>query len=254
VRERPHRELKLLLLRAHDLLQDLDRLGVAQPLERRGRDGLQARDRARVRLLAQELQVRAARRARPPLMLPSRSTGTRRPVRARAGATGGGAFAAGDQPAPGWACAPAGAQQVAAAEAHVVLGALHVVLQRGKGHLGLDHEELGQVARGVAVLRAERRPERVHVGQRARVVLRLQLPRDRQEGRLAEEVGAVVHLAGLGAQDAALHARAAPPGSARGVGAAPCMQRAMRLPYAACAALAPRQARTASTAQACEQG
>ena len=42
-------------------------------------------------------------------------------------------------------------QQVAAAEAHVVLGAVHVVLQLTEGHLRLNHPELCQVPAGVAV-------------------------------------------------------------------------------------------------------
>ena len=64
-------------------------------------------------------------------------------------------------------------QQPLAAEADVVLGALHVVRQVAEGHLGLDHPELGQVARGVAVLRAEGGAKGVDAGERAGVVLAL---------------------------------------------------------------------------------
>ena len=42
-------------------------------------------------------------------------------------------------------------QQVAAAEAHVVLGAVHVVLQLTEGHLRLNHPELCEMPTGVAV-------------------------------------------------------------------------------------------------------
>ena len=45
------------------------------------------------------------------------------------------------------------------------LGQVHVVGQVEEGHLRLDHPELGQVPRGVRVLGAERRAERVDLAQ-----------------------------------------------------------------------------------------
>mmetsp|Transcript_11425 Transcript_11425/g.47912 ORF Transcript_11425/g.47912 Transcript_11425/m.47912 type:complete len:372 (+) Transcript_11425:50-1165(+) len=98
-------------------------------------------------------------------------------------------------------------QHVVQAVAHVILGALHVVLQVGKGELGLDHPELGEVARGVGVLRAERGAERVHGGHRARVRLHVELPGDGQERRLVEEIPGVIDLAVFVAEDAANLAR-----------------------------------------------
>eukprot|EP00965_Chrysotila_dentata_P011950 392802-Pleurochrysis_carterae.AAC.1 len=48
-------------------------------------------------------------------------------------------------------------------------------LQVAKGHLRLDHPELGQVASGVRLLGTEGWAEGVDVAQRARVRLRAQL-------------------------------------------------------------------------------
>ena len=45
------------------------------------------------------------------------------------------------------------------------LGEVHVVVQIGEGDFGLDHPELGEVPRRVRVLRPERRPEGVDLGQ-----------------------------------------------------------------------------------------
>mmetsp|Transcript_10898 Transcript_10898/g.22190 ORF Transcript_10898/g.22190 Transcript_10898/m.22190 type:complete len:228 (-) Transcript_10898:349-1032(-) len=74
----------------------------------------------------------------------------------------------------------------------VVLSALHVIEDVREGELGLNHPELGQVPRGVRVLRPEGGPEGVDARQGAAVVLDTQLPAHRQEGWLAEEVLAVV--------------------------------------------------------------
>ena len=79
------------------------------------------------------------------------------------------------------------------------LGGVHVVIEVGKGHLRLDHPELRRMARGVAVLSPEGRPEGVHLAQREGHRLRLQLARDGQIGLPAEEVPAVIHLSLLGA-------------------------------------------------------
>src|SRR6516162_11739665 len=61
-----------------------------------------------------------------------------------------------------------------------------IVRKVGEGDLRLDHPELGEVAAGVGVLRAKRRPERVDLGERETVRLHVELPRHRQE-RLAAE-------------------------------------------------------------------
>jgi hypothetical protein len=76
------------------------------------------------------------------------------------------------------------------------LGEVGVVVEVGEGDLRLDHPELGQVPRGVAVLGAEGRPERVHLAERQAVRLDVELPRDGEVGLLAEEVLAEVDLAG----------------------------------------------------------
>mmetsp|Transcript_15973 Transcript_15973/g.28668 ORF Transcript_15973/g.28668 Transcript_15973/m.28668 type:complete len:225 (-) Transcript_15973:1146-1820(-) len=69
----------------------------------------------------------------------------------------------------------AGGEEVFAAVADVVFGALHIVLKVAEGDFGLDHPELGQVTRRVAVLGAESGPEGVDAGERAGVVLALEL-------------------------------------------------------------------------------
>ena len=70
-----------------------------------------------------------------------------------------------------------------------------IVGEIGEGDLRLDHPELGEVAAGVGVLRAEGRPERVDLGQREAVGLDVELPRHRQERLAAEEILREVHLA-----------------------------------------------------------
>ena len=57
------------------------------------------------------------------------------------------------------------------------LGQGHVVVQVEEGHLGLDHPELGEVARGVRVLGAERGAEGVDLAQGAGEDLALQAGR-----------------------------------------------------------------------------
>ena len=70
-----------------------------------------------------------------------------------------------------------------------------VVRKVGERDLRLDHPELGEMPAGVGVLRAERRPERVHLGQRQAVGLDVELPRHRQERLAAEEILREVDLA-----------------------------------------------------------
>ena len=74
-------------------------------------------------------------------------------------------------------------------------GQFHVAPQVAKGHLRLDHPELGQVAGRVAVLGAEGGAERVGLAQRAGERLGLELPADGQIGRPVEEVEREIDLA-----------------------------------------------------------
>ena len=76
-----------------------------------------------------------------------------------------------------------------------LLGERHVVGEIAEGHLRLDHPELGEVARRVGVLGAERGAERVDVAEREREDLAFQLPAHREVGRLAEEVAREVDRA-----------------------------------------------------------
>jgi len=80
-----------------------------------------------------------------------------------------------------------------------VLGEVHVVDDVAEGHLGLDHPELGEMASRVGVLGPEGRAEGVDAAQGLAVSLDVELARDGEGGRLAEEVLGVVHgLPGLG--------------------------------------------------------
>jgi hypothetical protein len=63
-----------------------------------------------------------------------------------------------------------------------VLGQLHDVVEVGVGHLGLEHPELGQVPARLRLLGAEGRAEAIHLAQRHRSGLGVELPRLRQEG------------------------------------------------------------------------
>ena len=75
---------------------------------------------------------------------------------------------------------------------HAVLDELffqvHQFVQVGKGHLGLNHPELGQVTRRVGVLGTESRPERIDGAQGSGCQLAFQLAGHRQAGLLAKEV------------------------------------------------------------------
>lgn len=75
---------------------------------------------------------------------------------------------------------------------HIGFGVAHVVLQVCERHLGLDHVELGQVPRGLAVLGPECGSERVHVPHGARVGLPRELPRHGQVGGGTKEILGVV--------------------------------------------------------------
>ena len=77
------------------------------------------------------------------------------------------------------------------------LGVVHVVVQVGKGHLGLDHPELGGVTLGVGLLSTEGGAKGVHVAEGHGEVLTVELARHGEVGPLAEEVLGVVHGAVL---------------------------------------------------------
>ena len=79
-----------------------------------------------------------------------------------------------------------------------LLGQVGVVGEVGERDLGLDHPELGEVARRVGVLGAERRAEGVDLAQRQAVDLDLELAGDGEVASLAEEVLGEVDLAVLG--------------------------------------------------------
>jgi hypothetical protein len=70
-----------------------------------------------------------------------------------------------------------------------------IVREVGERDLRLDHPELGEVAAGVRVLDAERRPERTDLGERQAVGLDIELPRDRQERLAAKEIPREIDLA-----------------------------------------------------------
>mmetsp|Transcript_15791 Transcript_15791/g.40241 ORF Transcript_15791/g.40241 Transcript_15791/m.40241 type:complete len:362 (-) Transcript_15791:841-1926(-) len=83
-------------------------------------------------------------------------------------------------------------QQVRAAEPHVILGAVHQVLQAREGDFGLYHPELSRVPGGVGIFCAEGRSKGVDLGEGTRIGLPLQLPGHGQEGLQPEEVVLVV--------------------------------------------------------------
>jgi hypothetical protein len=71
---------------------------------------------------------------------------------------------------------------------HEVLGKLAETLELEEGDLRLDHPELGQVAPRFRLLRAEGRPEAVHLAERRGRGLQVQLPRLREIGLVPEVV------------------------------------------------------------------
>ena len=79
-------------------------------------------------------------------------------------------------------------QHVAEDAFQQALGQFHVAPEIAEGHLGLDHPELGQVARRVAVLGAEGGAERVGLAQPAGEDLGFELPADGQIRRAVEEI------------------------------------------------------------------
>src|SRR5690606_7558669 len=77
----------------------------------------------------------------------------------------------------------------------VLFGKLHVAFEIAKGHFRLDHPKFREVTRRKRIFRAERRPERVDVGERARVCLAAELSADSEIDAAAEKVGFVVRSA-----------------------------------------------------------
>ena len=75
---------------------------------------------------------------------------------------------------------------------------MHIVREVGKRDLRLDHPELGEVAAGIRVLRAEGRPEGVDIGQCQAIGLDVELPRDRQERLAAKEILREIDLGSSG--------------------------------------------------------
>ena len=71
---------------------------------------------------------------------------------------------------------------------HEFLGERHVALKIAERHLGLDHPKLRGVARGVGILRAERRAERVDIRKRRRKNFRLQLAAHGEKGFLGKKI------------------------------------------------------------------
>ena len=76
-----------------------------------------------------------------------------------------------------------------------LLGQRRVVREIGERDLRLDHPELGKMPAGVGVLRPERRPEGVDLGEREAVRLDIELARHRQERLAAEEILGEIDLA-----------------------------------------------------------
>ena len=74
------------------------------------------------------------------------------------------------------------------AQAQEVLGELHVVAKIVEGALRLDHPELGEVPCCVGVLGAEGGAERVDVGECERGGFGVELARDGEVRRAAEEI------------------------------------------------------------------
>ena len=85
-------------------------------------------------------------------------------------------------------------QGVAHAEFQKVLDERHIVLEVGKGDLGLDHPELGGVTAGIAVLGAEGGTEGIDVAERHAEGLDVQLSADGEICLLTEKVLGVVDL------------------------------------------------------------
>ena len=69
-----------------------------------------------------------------------------------------------------------------------ILSELHDVVEFGESHFGFDHPELGEVAAGLRLLRAEGWPEAVHLAERHRGGFNVELAGLRQKRRIAEVI------------------------------------------------------------------
>src|SRR5262249_37391866 len=74
------------------------------------------------------------------------------------------------------------------------LAEVHVVGQLVEGHFGLDHPELGEMTRGIAVLGAKGGAEGVDFAERAGEDFAFELAADGEIGGLAEEIECVIDL------------------------------------------------------------
>ena len=75
---------------------------------------------------------------------------------------------------------------------NIILSTVHDVGQFSKSQLGLNHPELSQMTRSVALLSTECRSKRVHVAHAARICFNIDLSTHSQESRLLKEVFSVV--------------------------------------------------------------
>ena len=74
-------------------------------------------------------------------------------------------------------------------------GECGVVAQIGKGDFRLDHPEFGEMARGVGILGAKRRPEGIDLGKRHAIGLDIELARYCQESFTTEKILREIDLA-----------------------------------------------------------
>ena len=75
------------------------------------------------------------------------------------------------------------------------LGQCRVVAQIGKGNLGLDHPELGQVARSVGIFCAKRGTKGINLGQRHAIGFDVELTRNGEERFPAKKILRKIDLA-----------------------------------------------------------
>ena len=88
-------------------------------------------------------------------------------------------------------------QDMPAEVAEEFLGQAGIGLQVGKGHLRLDHPELGGMARGVGVLGPEGGAEGVDIAKGQGVQFPFQLSADRQSSGLGKKILAIINRPGL---------------------------------------------------------
>ena len=79
-----------------------------------------------------------------------------------------------------------------------ILRQIHVLSDFVERDFRLYHPKLGQVARRIRILGAERRAERINRAQRHRTQFTFELSRYSEAGRFAEEILAIIHRSVLG--------------------------------------------------------